>query len=228
MMLQLKDKKNKLLLYVLVIIFLSTINNKFSNNKKILIPKINNIKVFGLSETNNSRITSKLSRLLYKNIFFLEKKNLINILSKNNLIESFNIKKIYPNLIEVHLEKTNFIAVINDNNQNFFIGSNGKLIDYESSAQKLPFVFGKIDYENFLNFKDIIDKSKFSFKEIHSIYFFQSNRWDIKTHDGLLIKLPEKNLFNALETANKITNNDQLKTNKIIDLRILNHMIVSK
>ena len=113
----------------------------------------------------------------------------------------------------------------------FIIASNGKSIsvkDVNFLTQKLPFVFGKIDYENFLNFKDIIDKSKFSFKEIHSIYFFQSNRWDIKTHDGLLIKLPEKNLFNALETANKITNNDQLKTNKIIDLRILNHMIVSK
>ena len=59
------------------------------------------------------------------------------------------------------------------------------------------------------------------------MYFFQSNRWDIKTKEDLIIKLPEKNLSDALNIAYKIQMNDILKKNKIIDLRISNHIIIS-
>ena len=34
--------------------------------------------------------------------------------------------------------------------------------------------------------KNIIDKSKFKFKEIKSFYYFPSGRWDLKTKSGLL------------------------------------------
>ena len=43
----------------------------------------------------------------------------------------------------------------------------------------------------------------------------------------ILIKLPEKNFFNALNFANKIIYNNKFNSNKVIDLRISNHMIIS-
>ena len=93
--------------------------------------------------------------------------------------------------------------------------------------QKLPFVFGKVSNDYFINLKKIIDKSKFEYKEIKTFYFYPSNRVDIKTKDGILIKLPLINLSEALRVANLIKKDDKFKNNKIIDLRIANHIITS-
>ena len=51
---------------------------------------------------------------------------------------------------------------------------------------------------------------------------------DIKTNDGILIKLPEKNLSQALKIAYKIMSDEQFKINNFIDLRVLNHIIILK
>ena len=77
------------------------------------------------------------------------------------------------------------------------------------------------------NLKKIIDKSKFEYKEIKTFYFYPSNRVDIKTKDGILIKLPLINLSEALRVANLIKKDDKFKNNKILDLRIANHIITS-
>ena len=225
-MVQSKGKK-KLFLYFIIFILLSTISNKSINNQDISFFEISNINVSGLSSKNNLKVKNDLSKILLKNIFLINKDSFIKILSKNNLIESFKIKKIYPNSIEIDLKATNLVGITNSDNKFFFIGSNGKLIKYENKHEELPFVFGKINYIDFIKFKKIIDKSKFDFKEIDSIYFFPSNRWDIKTINGLLIKLPEKKILESLELANKIKKNIQFDNNKIIDLRISGHIIVS-
>ena len=125
-------------------ILLSTINNKLNSGQKISFSKINSIEVSGLSNVNNFKVSEDLNTILYENIFLINKENFNKILSKNNLIESFYVKKIYPNLVHVKLKKTNFIGITIKNNQNFYIGSNGKLIKYEDEDTKkfLPFVFG--------------------------------------------------------------------------------------
>ena len=225
-MVQSKGKK-KLFLYFIIFILLSTISNNSINNRDISFFGINNINVSGLSNKNNLKVKNDLSKILLKNIFLINKDSFIKILSKNSLIESFKIKKIYPNSIEIDLKETNLVGITNSDNKFFFIGSNGKLIKYENKHAELPFVFGKINYIDFVKFKKIIDKSKFDFKEIDSIYFFPSNRWDIKTINGLLIKLPEKKILESLELASKIKKNIQFDNNKIIDLRISGHIIVS-
>ena len=88
-------------------------------------------------------------------------------------------------------------------------------------------MFSKNNYGDFVKLKKIIDKSGFQFKEIDLFYYFPSNRWDLKTNNGLLIKLPHKNLLEALQFAHKVRLNEKIKGNKIIDLRISNHMITS-
>ena len=62
----------------------------------------------------------------------------------------------------------------------FFIGSNGKFIKNNSLNNQLPFIFGNPTIKEFLNFKEIIDKSKFSYDEIKNLYFFPSKRWDLE------------------------------------------------
>ena len=187
------DKKRKLYIYLFLLIFLTTINNLPLINSGYFKLKINQIKVSGLSDKNNFKILKDLDELISQNIFFVNKYYFLSILEKNNLIHSFKIKKIYPTSIEVQIRKADLLAITNFNEKKFFIGSNGKLIDYDSSNTNLPYVFGKVKTVDFINFVKIIEQSKFNFKEISEMYFYPSGRWDIKNKHGILFKLPKKN-----------------------------------
>ena len=227
-MLQQIDKKKKLFTYLFFLLLLTTINNLSLINSEYLNLKINQIKVSGLNNENNFNITEQFNRLVnQKNLFFINKDYFVNILEKNNLIHSFEVRKIYPNSIEVKIKKTEFLAITNYNNKKFFIGSNGKLINFEFLDKNFPYVFGKINIEDFIKFTKIIAKSKFNFKEISELYVFPSGRWDIKNNKGILIKLPEKNLLKALNLSNDMIANENFKNNKIIDLRIYNSVILT-
>ena len=229
-MLQLKGKKKKLFFYVFLLVFLSTINLNFNNVQNIPILVIKQINVSGLSDLENLKVKKNLNPILLKNILFIKKKTLYEILDKNNLIESSYIKKVYPDLLRVNINKTDFLAITNQENNKYIIASNGKSIflkDINILPQKLPFVFGKVSNNHFINLKKIIDDSKLEYKEIEAFYFYPSNRIDIKIKDGFLIKLPHKNLAEALRIANLIKKDSKFENNKILDLRITNHIITS-
>ena len=86
-------------------------------------------------------------------------------------------------------------------------------------------IFGEFNSTDFLDLKKNIEQSKFTFKELKTLYFFQSNRWDILTNNDILIKLPLNNSLESLNLAYKIINNDNIEK-KIIDLRVKNHLII--
>ena len=128
MMLQLIDKKLKIFFYLILFLLLSTQITKKKDIEISFITNLNNLEVIGLSEENNLKVYQSLKFLLTKNIFFINKNEFENILKKNNLVESFYIKKIYPDLIKIKIEQTKLLAITNKNGKKFFIGSNGKLI----------------------------------------------------------------------------------------------------
>ena len=229
-MLLLKDRKVKLFFYLILFFLLSTQITKNQNIKKHSTTKVNFIEVIGMSYENNLKVSESLNSLLFQNIFFINKNDIHNILKDNNLIESFYIKKLYPNEIKINIKQADFLAITNQKGKKFYIGSNGKLIPVEKIKnynKKLPFVFSKSNYNEFIKLKKIIDKSKFQFEEIESFYYFPSNRWDFKTNKGTLIKLPKKNILESLKLIDLIKNNAQFKNNNIIDLRISKRIIFS-
>ena len=229
MMLRLTDKKNKLFFYLFLFFLLSTQITKQKNVNNNFTAKINDIIVIGLSDDNNYKIYQNLKFLLKKNIFFIDKNNFQNILEENELVDQYYIKKIYPNLIKVKIKQADLLAVTNYNGKKFYIGSNGKLISFSKIKDfniNLPFVYSKSNYVDFIKLKKIIDQSDFQFQQIESFYYFPSNRWDIKTKDGLIIKLPEKNIAKSLKLAQLLKTNKEIKK-KIIDLRISNKIILS-
>ena len=57
--------------------------------------------------------------------------------------------------------------------------------------------------KNFLAFKKEIEKSKLKYSQIEKIFYFNSNRWDIKMKNGILIKLPNLETIQALDLASK-------------------------
>ena len=219
------DKKNKIYIYLIIFFLFTTISNLQIYNSNLFKFSFKDIKISGLSEKNNLYIVQELKKIQMKNIFFIQKDILAKILTQNNLVNSFEIKKIFPNTIEIKIKKTKFLGITNIDGNFYFIGSNGKLINYDESSKNLPYIFGKIDTFNFLEFINLIKQSTVDIKNIKEIYFFPSGRWDIKTKQDKLFKLPSKNILPALNTISKLNNSKEFKKASIVDLRFKDKII---
>ena len=215
-------KGKQVLIYFFLLLLFGSINNINFNNIQLL--NINKIIVSGLDEKSNREITNKINNLKLKNIFLLNKNQIKNILEINTLIENYKISKIYPSTLDIKIKKTQSLAKINQNGKILFIGSNGKLSEIISQNQELPFIFGKPKIQEFLDFKKIIDESKFSYNEIDSFYFFPSKRWDIE-YNNIVIKLPMINSKNSLDHIFEFLLNKNPKNNSIIDARVQGQII---
>ena len=219
-------KSKKVLIYFFLLIIVSSIGNHSINNLKF--SKIENINIFGLEQKNNQVILNKIKNLSLENIFFIDKNEIEQIINSNSLIERYTIFKEYPSTININIVKTNFFAKINDNGKIYLIGSNGKLTPNETGYRELPYIFGKPNIKEFLQFKTIIDKSKFSYNQIKNMYFFPSKRWDLKLNNNILLKLPnnltQENLNNLYEFL-EMYNGENLTT---IDARLENKIILNE
>ena len=221
---QLIDKKNKIIIYLLFLLILSTTSKKFVENQNNYSIKIKHINVVGLSDVDNLNITNELNNLLYENILLVAKNEIQKVISKYNVIEEYSIKKIYPSTINISIKPTKFVARLSNNDQ--LVGANGKLIEDKENSEILPYIFGEFNSQNFLKFKKDIARSKFTFTKFKTLYFFPSKRWDILTNDDILIKLPKDKLSESLNLAYQFINNNDFKNNDLIDLRMNNHLII--
>tara|TARA_Y100000590_G_scaffold18071_2_gene21525 strand:- start:557 stop:1246 length:690 start_codon:yes stop_codon:yes gene_type:complete len=221
-------KKRFYLFLLLILLFGTSINNKVFNEKKDLFYNLDSIEVTGLSEKFNLEIEERLNFLKNTNIFFIDDQVLIDQINNYNFIENFNIIKFYPSKILIKLKKTEFLAKTIQNNNYFFIGSNGKFINFEKFDEKvnLPIVYGKFTPTQFLKFNKIIKNIDLDQNSINEIFFYPSGRVDIKTRNNLIIKLPLENVKEAIIIVNKIINNKNYNNN-IIDLRVPNQLILS-
>ena len=221
------QKKSKIIFtYFFLLIILSSISNKFIKNLKLM--KIENIEVSGLEQKDNQIILDKLKFLNLKNIFNINKSELVRLLNSNSLIESYEVFKKYPSSININIKKTKFLAKINDNGKIFLIGSNGKLTLAEKSYKDLPFIFGNPNISEFLKFRQIIDNSKFSYNQIESLYFFPSKRWDLKLKENILLKLPNNFSNKMLNSLYEFLEEYDVKNFTVIDTRIENQIILNE
>ena len=221
---QLIGKKKYLILYFLFLIVLSTTTNKTLYKAENLF-QIENINIAGIPLENIDEMHDKLYSSIEKNIFLLQKEKLKKSISQFNIIEKYTVKKIYPGALNINIEPTKFIAKIS-NKEGIFVGANGKLISNNEFKKKLPYLFGKFDSSKFLDLKTHLERSEFNFEDFDSLFYFPSGRWDVLTNENVLIKLPNKKLYESLNLAKKILKNNNFKKNKFIDLRIKNQVIV--
>ena len=219
-------KSKKLLIYFFLLILFGSINN--INLLDTNFYKIKDIKISGLEINENKDILKKIQNLKLNNIFFINRNNLNEIIENNTLVERFQIFKKYPSSINIVIERTQFLANINLDGQIFFIGSNGKLSKQNLFNGKLPFIFGKPNIKEFLNFKKQIDQSKIPYMQIKNLFFFPSKRWDIELKNGIIIKLSKSNIKKSLNQSFEVLNDEKLKNIKIIDMRIKNQIILNE
>ena len=213
--------KKLITFYIFLIFLLSSINNynlKISN-----FFKIKNIVVNGMSNDKNLKVESNLNFLLGENIFFL-KDNIYNYFDRNNDVKNFNVKKLYPNSLEITITESKPICIILDNGKEIFLGDNGKILKSRQDYGNLLKVYGSSNIDQIFRLLKTLKKSSLNSKNIKSITFFKSNRFDLDLNDKV-IKFPINYNDSILEYAYKILQDNNFVDAKIIDLRIDNKII---
>ena len=215
----------KIIIYLFVFLILGTINNK--KISKLYSKDNYAFNIVDQSKFNEDNIIKDLSKLKNQNLFLLEKNKVLTAIDSHKIVENFFVFKNYPSSLIVKIERTKFLAITKKNGSNFYIGSNGNLIQIDNKKKDLPFIFGDIEISEFLELKNIIDNSKFDYNDIKNLFYFKSKRWDIETKNGLLIKLPRENLNKSLKLLLKIINKKDIENINNIDLRQDNQVILN-
>ena len=218
-------KSKKILLYFFLLFAVGSINNLTFKDYKF--KKIQDIKISGLNNSDKEKIHKKIYDLKSENIFFLNRAEIVEVINSDPLVESFNVFKKYPSTLHINIKETNLVAKINKDGKIFYIGTNGKLSEKNFFAAKIPFIFGKPNVQEFLNFKKKIDQSEFSYKQIENLYFFPSKRWDIELRNKIILKLPRENVRNVLDDVFRLLKNDNFNNIKTIDARVKNQIILN-
>ncbi len=220
------SKDKKIVTYLFLLIIFGSINNKYLTSTNFF--EIKNLGLVGLNSEEKNNLLSNFEKIKKKNIFFLEREELIKILNSNNLIESFVINKNYPSDVNIVIKKTTFLANIKIIDENFFIGSNKKLIKSLVNNPNLPTVYGNPSLKDFFSINEKILKSSIKPSEIKKLYFFPSKRWDLELKDGTLLKLPINNSIKSLNKYFEIKDLPQFSNVKIFDMRISNQIIINE
>ena len=221
--------KYKLYLYLFFLIFLSSIFNfKFLENYQDKFG-LKTININGVSYKEKKNIEEELRNLKNTNIFKIRDSKVLEKLTKFNFIESINVKKIIPSSINVNLSKTSILGKTFINGEEFYIGKNGKFINSNQIYEKynIPTVFGEFQIKEFLNLYNILNNQQLQIDSIEQYYFFKNRRWDLVFSNGLILKLPSKNIINSIKIYKKLSDNDNLTKTKILDLRVNDQIILT-
>ena len=220
-----QQKGKKIFIYLFLMTLVGSINNLELNNYKIF--EIRNIDISGLTNSENSELKEKIKNLNLKNILLLNRFKLSKIIDSNPAVQNYEVIKIYPSSIDIKIIKTKLLAKLNKDGKTLFLGSNGKLSEYNFSKKSLPFIFGNPDSDDFLNLKNKIDISRFSYGEFKNFYFFPSGRWDLELKNNIIIKLPENKINDSLDYAFDFMKNNNIDDFSAIDLRVKNQIILN-
>ena len=211
---------------IVIFVLLTTYKPQFNFFKKLNL-NIKKIKIENNSIVETSDIKDRLDFLYQENLFFLNIQEIENNLKNESFIDSFSVKKIYPNKIKLIIVEKIPIAILQHKKKKSYISNKGNLINFKNIKfySDLPVVFGngKNFYTLYLSLKNI----KFPIKKIKSFYYFESGRWDLIMHDDKIVKLPIKNYLLSLQNFMKSQNNSDFNNYKKFDYRIKDQLILN-
>mgnify|MGYP001253263297 CR=1 FL=1 len=218
--------KKKLLGLILLLILFTTYtpNFNFNTNSNLNIKKIRIENNYILS---SDEIEKKLDFLLSENLFLMNIDEIHRSLKELDFIDSFSVKKIYPNTIKIKVIEKKPIAILQNKKKKYYISDRGDTIIFKKIKpfKDLPIVFGgETKFYSF--YKDILSIN-FPIDNVEKFYFFESGRWDIILRNKKVVKLPINNYLPSLKNFLLSQGNTNFERYKIFDYRIKEQLILN-
>ena len=182
---QLINKKFKIYLYILILLFLSTFYSPNTQSSLNNFFKIKYIHIFP-DEIN----IKEISNLYNQNILKIDIKILNKIIERYPFIKHLQIKKIYPNTIKVNFVPAVAIAKIYINNEINYLGDNSKIFQSKTKKNFIPLILGENDVKKSVEIIRLLKTSSFKQKNIKIIKIYPTKRFDLILNDETVLKFP--------------------------------------
>ena len=216
--------KKRLVIAISLLILLTTINSQ-----QIFVISKFNLKTIVIKNNfllKDEEIKNLLIPFYNKNLLFLDNNKIKKALMQNSFIESFNIKKIYPNTLIIRIFEKKPIAVLFNKKNKYYLSERIDLIEFKNlpNYQALPYILGNKD--DFKIFYNNLKKINFPVDIIEKYTFYETNRWDLKTKNNQVIKLPSKKYTKSLENFLNLKSKNDFEKYRLFDYRISNQLIL--
>lgn len=216
--------KKRLIVATVALILLTTITTKLRINiTKFNLKKINIENISLLKEEDLKKLLIPINE---KNLLLLKNKEIEQLLIQNTFIESFTIKKKYPDTLKIKIIEKKPIAILFEGKKKFYLSEKIELMQFKNlpNYQNLPYIFGK--KEEFKILHENLFEIDFPIDLIKKYTLLDSKRWDLETINNKLIKLPVKNYNKSLKNYLVIMNKNEFKKYKVYDYRLKNQLIM--
>ena len=164
--------KKRIFVSIILLFVLTTytLNKDFKFTERL---KVKKIIIENISILNEKEIKESISNIYDKNIFFLKNQTIKKNLTRIDMIESFKIKKIYPDTVKIEIFEKIPIAILHDKKKKYFYTNKDEIINfvYINEYKDLPIVIG--DKESFQIFIRNLKKIDFPINSIRSFYYYK-------------------------------------------------------
>ena len=212
--------------------FLNTLSKDYIINK--LIPsnqflinngfKIENVLITGTRNLSNNYIKDIIE--IYKNgsIFNVDLPSIYNKIKQNSWVKEVSIERVLPNIIKIKILENQPIAIWQNKKNNKLITANGDIIfdgNVNDFKNDFPIIKGNKSKENISSILKILETNQNFYENIWSLTFINERRWDLHFNQGLVVRLPSKDIKKAWEKIIKLQKNYNVLNLRLteIDLR---------
>src|ERR1700744_212961 len=163
-------------------------------------------------------------------LLFLDASAVRDQLKANPWIADATVLKSYPNQLQIDIVERSAFALWQSNGRLSVIAEDGTLIESYVARRflTLPLVVGKGAETRARDFLALLARYPQVNSVTKAVIFVGERRWNLRTKDGLDIRLPENDVGNALAALSKLDKEERLFSRDIvaIDMRLPDRLTV--
>jgi len=163
-------------------------------------------------------------------LLFLDAAAVRDRLKANPWIADATVIKYYPGALQIDIVERSAFALWQEHGKLSLIAEDGAVLEPYVTARfvSLPLVVGKGAETHARDFLALLARFPQVNSVTRAVIYVGQRRWNLRTKDGLEIRLPENDVDNALATLSKLDKEDHLFSRDIIaiDMRLSDRLTV--
>ena len=176
-----------------------------------------------LDEVTKSKV---IELILNKNLFFLDKKELIKILYQNKWVKKIEINQKLPDTIFINITEYRPLAYYELNKDIYILNSGYVPLAINNSIDISALIRLKNveDLKKFKIFYEIISNQSIFFSELKEVHYIYDNRWNVVLKNNQIIKFGNYDLKEQIKYVDFFAKEKKIR---VLDLRIKDRLVVN-
>jgi cell division protein FtsQ len=185
---------------------------------------IEKVSVTGTEELSEQEVVDLSGVTSVQSLAFLDAEGVQNRLLENPLIASAEVRKLFPNRLTIVIKERKPFALWQKNGEIHLVSQDGEMIDRmrDDRFKRLPHVVGEGANKRAAEFIALLEASGDLRPKIRAGVLVSERRWNLKTTNGVDIKLPEYGAEAAIRALARLDREAQVLDRAIVsvDLRL--------